>query len=159
MYGQYRLDGVFPGPGVDLVQQQAGVKGLAGIQDPNIASLPGLHDLRLPGIFRKRRLTAARSGRTAASTSSIDSLTWIKGKHIMKFGGRMYHRNILFTDARSHNGAFAYTGVMTQRPVTSAGTGRLVRRFHARVSRQRDALEPRDVVGRNGDVLAWLLPG
>ena len=41
----------------------------------------------------------------------------------MKFGGRMYHRNILFTDARSHNGAFSYTGVMTQRPVTSAGTG------------------------------------
>ena len=35
----------------------------------------------------------------------------------------MYHRNILFTDARSHNAAFTYSGVMTQRPVTSAGTG------------------------------------
>ena len=41
----------------------------------------------------------------------------------MKFGGRMYHRNILFTDARSHNGSFNYTGVMTQRPTASAGTG------------------------------------
>ena len=53
----------------------------------------------------------------------IDNLTWIKGKHIMKFGGRMYHRNILFTDARGHNGSFNFNGSMTQRPVTSAGTG------------------------------------
>ena len=35
----------------------------------------------------------------------------------------MYHRNILFTDARSHNGVFGFTGVMTQRPTASAGTG------------------------------------
>ena len=35
----------------------------------------------------------------------------------------MYHRNILFTDARSHNGAFNYTGVMTQRRSSPAGTG------------------------------------
>ncbi len=35
----------------------------------------------------------------------------------------MYHRNILFTDARSHNGVFNYTGVMTQRPGNTAGTG------------------------------------
>ena len=41
----------------------------------------------------------------------------------MKFGGRMYHRNILFTDARSHNGVYGFTGVMTQRPTSSAGTG------------------------------------
>ncbi len=36
---------------------------------------------------------------------------------------------------------------------------RVVCRFRARVPGQRDAFESRDVVGRNRDVLAWLLPG
>ena len=35
----------------------------------------------------------------------------------------MYRRNILFTDARTHNGSFGFTGVMTQNPASAAGTG------------------------------------
>ena len=41
----------------------------------------------------------------------------------MKFGGRIYRRNILFTDARDHNGTYGFTGVMTQNPASSTGTG------------------------------------
>src|SRR6266850_2057113 len=40
MYGEYRSTAFFQGQGVQLVQQQAGVRGLEGIQDPNIASIP-----------------------------------------------------------------------------------------------------------------------
>ncbi len=50
-------------------------------------------------------------------------MTWVKGPHIMKFGGRIYRRNILFTDARDHNGTYGFTGVMTQNPASAAGTG------------------------------------
>jgi hypothetical protein len=122
MYGQYRSTAYFQGEGVSLVQQQAGVRGLEGIQDPNIASLPAFTFSGYQG-FSGNAGDGRPKWQDRGEYELIDSLTWVKGKHILKFGGRMYHRNILFTDARSHNGVFAYTGVMTQRPVTSAGTG------------------------------------
>ena len=122
MYGEYRSTAYFQGQGVALVQQQAGVRGLEGIQDPAIASLPAFTINGYQGWSGN-----AGDGRPKwqdrGEYELIDSLTWVKGRHILKFGGRMYHRNILFTDARSHNGQFTYSGVMTQRPVTSAGTG------------------------------------
>ena len=52
-----------------------------------------------------------------------DNLTWIKGKHILKFGGRMYRRNILFTDARSHNGVVRLHRRHDSAPDVVAGTG------------------------------------
>jgi len=122
MYGEYRSTAYFQGQGVDLVQNQAGVKGLAGIQDPAIASLPAFTISGYQG-FSGNAGDGRPKWQDRGEYELIDSLTWIKGKHILKFGGRMYHRNILFTDARSHNGAFTYSGVMTQRPVTSANTG------------------------------------
>ena len=122
MYGEYRSTAYFQGQGVDLVQNQAGVKGLAGIQDPAIASLPAFTINGYQG-FSGNAGDGRPKWQDRGEYELIDSLTWIKGKHILKFGGRMYHRNILFTDARSHNGAFTYSGVMTQRPTTSAGTG------------------------------------
>ena len=122
MYGEYRSTAYFQGQGVNLVQQQAGVRGLEATQDPAIASLPAFTISGYQGWSGN-----AGDGRPKwqdrGEYELTDNLTWIKGRHILKFGGRMYHRNILFTDARSHNGAFSYTGVMTQRPVTSAGTG------------------------------------
>jgi hypothetical protein len=122
MYGEYRSTAYFQGEGVNLVQQQAGVKGLEGIQDPNIASLPAFTISGIQG-FSGNAGDGRPKWQDRGEYELIDSLTWIKGRHIMKFGGRMYHRNILFTDARSHNGVFNYTGIMSQRPVTSAGTG------------------------------------
>jgi hypothetical protein len=122
MYGEYRSTAYFQGQGVNLVQQQAGVRGLEGIQDPNIASIPAFSISGYQG-FSGNAGDGRPKWQDRGEYELIDSLTWIKGRHIMKFGGRMYHRNILFTDARSHNGSFNYTGVMSQRPVTSAGTG------------------------------------
>jgi hypothetical protein len=122
MYGEYRSTAYFQGQGVELVQQRAGVRGLAGIQDPAIASLPAFSMSGYQGWSGN-----AGDGRPKwqdrGEYELTDNLTWIKGRHILKFGGRMYHRNILFTDARSHNGSFNFTGVMTQRPGNTAGTG------------------------------------
>ena len=69
MYGEYRSTAYFQGQGVDLVQNQAGVKGLAGIQDPEIASLPRSPSTAIRD-FLETPATDGRNGRTAASTSS-----------------------------------------------------------------------------------------
>ena len=103
MYGEYRSTAYFQGQGVNLVQQQAGVRGLEGIQDPNIASLPAFTISGYQG-FSGNAGDGRPKWQDRGEYELIDNLTWIKGKHILKFGGRMYHRNILFTDARSHNG-------------------------------------------------------
>src|SRR2546428_1532296 len=121
MYGEYRSTAFFQGQGVQLLQQ-AGVTGLEGIPDPTIASLPAFTFFGFRGVSGN-----AGDGRpkwqNRGEYEITDNLTWIKGKHILKFGGRIYRRNILFTDARSHNGVYNYTGVMTQRPSSPAGTG------------------------------------
>jgi hypothetical protein len=122
MYGEYRSTAFFQGQGVQLVQEQAGVRGLEGIQDPLIASLPAFSFSGYSG-FSGNAGDGRPKWQNRGEYELTDNLTWIKGRHIMKFGGRMYHRNILFTDARSHNGVFGFTGVMTQRPTASAGTG------------------------------------
>jgi hypothetical protein len=122
MYGEYRSTAYFQGQGVQLVQQQAGVRGLAGIQDPAIASLPAFSISGYQG-FSGNAGDGRPKWQDRGEYELTDNLTWIKGRHILKFGGRMYHRNILFTDARSHNGSFNFTGVMTQRPGNTAGTG------------------------------------
>lgn len=122
MYGEYRSTAHFQGQGVQLVQQQAGVRGLEATQDPLIASLPAFTFSGYQG-FSGNAGDGRPKWQDRGEYELTDNVTWIKGKHILKFGGRMYRRNILFTDARSHNGVFNFTGVMTQRPTSSAGTG------------------------------------
>ena len=102
--------------------EQAGVRGLEAVQDPAIATLPAFTFSGYTGFSGN-----AGDGRPKWQNRSeyevIDNVTWIKGPHILKFGGRVYRRNILFTDARTHNGAYGFTGVMTQNPRRAAGTG------------------------------------
>lgn len=122
MYGEYRSTAYFQGQGVQLVQQQAGIRGLEGIQDPNIASIPAF-SFSGYAPFSGNAGDGRPKWQNRGEYELTDNLTWIKGKHILKFGGRMYRRHILFTDARSHNGVYNFTGVMTQRPSSPAGTG------------------------------------
>ncbi len=114
MYGEYRSTAYFQGQGVDLLRQ-AGVRGLEAVQDPAIATLPAFTFSGYTGFSGN-----AGDGRPKWQNRSeyevIDNVTWIKGPHILKFGGRVYRRNILFTDARTHNGSYGFTGVMTQNP-------------------------------------------
>src|SRR5262245_28955384 len=121
MYGEYRSTAYFQGQGVDLLRQ-AGVRGLEVVQDPAIATLPAFTFSGYTGFSGN-----AGDGRPKWQDRSeyeiTDNVTWIKGPHILKFGGRVYRRNILFTDARTHNGSFGFTGVMTQNPASAAGTG------------------------------------
>jgi len=121
MYGEYRSTAYFQGEGVDLLRQ-AGVRGLEVVQDPAIATLPAFTFSGYTGFSGN-----AGDGRPKWQNRSeyeiTDNVTWIKGRHILKVGGRMYRRFILFTDARTQNGSFGFTGVMTQNPGSPAGTG------------------------------------
>ena len=121
LFGQYRSTAYFQGQGAQL-DQQAGIIGLQGLQQADISSIPAFTFSGYSAFYGN-----VNDGRPKWQNRSVyefdDNLTYIKGKHILKFGTRIYHRNILFTDSRTQNGAFNYTGVMTQNPASSTGTG------------------------------------
>ena len=121
MYGEYRSTAYFQGQGADLLAQ-AGVKGLEQAQDPAISSLPAFSFSGYAG-FSGNAGDGRPKWQNRGEWEITDNVTWVKGPHILKFGGRIYYRNILFTDARDHNGTYGFTGVMTQNPASSAGTG------------------------------------
>jgi hypothetical protein len=121
MYGEYRSTAYFQGQGAGLLAE-AGVTGLEQAQDPEISSLPALSFSGYAG-FSGNAGDGRPKWQDRGEYEITDNLTWIKGSHIMKFGGRIYRRSILFTDARDHNGTYGFTGVMTQNPASAAGTG------------------------------------
>ena len=52
-----------------------------------------------------------------------DSVTWAKGRHILKFGAQIRHWLPLFTDSGTYEGSWAFNGSMTQNPASTGGTG------------------------------------
>jgi hypothetical protein len=52
-----------------------------------------------------------------------DNLTWIKGKHIFKFGAQVRHWLPLFTDSGVYEGQWNFNGSITQNAAKPAGTG------------------------------------
>jgi hypothetical protein len=52
-----------------------------------------------------------------------DNLTWIKGKHILKFGAQIRHWVPLFTDSGVYEGQWSFNGSITQNTAKPAGTG------------------------------------
>ena len=157
MYGEYRSTAYFQGQGTDLLAQ-AGVTGMEQAQDPAIASLPAFSFSGYAG-FSGNAGDGRPKWQDRGEWEITDNVTWVKGRHILKFGGRVYRRNILFTDARDHNGTYGFTGVMTQNPASAAGTGDGFRRFPARYPGEFHAIEPGHLVGRIRHLPARLLPG
>jgi hypothetical protein len=121
LFGKYRSNAYFQGKGTQF-NQEAGITGLEGVQEANISSLPTFSFSGYTGFAGN-----AGDGRPKWQDRSVyeisDNLTWLKGRHILKFGTRIYRRHILFTDSRTHNGNFSYTGVMSQDPLNSSTTG------------------------------------
>jgi hypothetical protein len=56
-------------------------------------------------------------------TEFNDSLTWVKGRHILKFGLQYRHWVPLFTDSGVYEGQWTFNGSMTQNPAKPTGTG------------------------------------
>ncbi len=52
-----------------------------------------------------------------------DTLTWIKGKHIFKFGGKVRHYSWLGNDSKNYVGQWAFNGQNTENPASPTRTG------------------------------------
>ena len=53
----------------------------------------------------------------------IDNLTWMKGPHMLKFGAEIRYWEPLFTDSSNYQGLWSFSGMNTQNPARTAGTG------------------------------------
>jgi hypothetical protein len=119
LVGNYRSQAYFQGTNFNSL---AGITGLEGSQDNSIATLPAFAFSGYAGFSGQ-----AGDGRPKFQNRVVheftDSLTWIKGKHILKFGTDIRYFKILFTDTRSHVGSWNFNGSFTQNPASTAGTG------------------------------------
>lgn len=121
MFGDYRSTAYFQGQGASLMQQ-AGILGIAALQNPATSSIPQFAFSGYTG-FSGMAYDGRPKFQDRWAYDLNDNLTWVKGRHTLKFGVRVYFRKILFTDSRTQNGAFNYNGVMTQDPSAPSGTG------------------------------------
>ena len=88
-----------------------------------------------------------------------DNVTWIKGRHIVKFGGKFRRWVPLFTDSKQYAGQWSFDGSMTQNAGEHRRHRRRLRRLPARLSAPGDARLPGRHVRRPGQLLARLRPG
>jgi hypothetical protein len=125
LQGQYRSTAYFQGQGAAM-DLAAGIdpSTLAGLQDAALSSFP-IFSLSgyLGTVFTGQVNDGRPKWQNRAAYELTDNLTWVKGKQIFTFGTRITRRSIEFTDTRDHDGSFSYTGVMTQNPASSSGTG------------------------------------
>src|SRR5436190_11747134 len=84
LYGEYRSTAYFQGQGVDF-NKAAGITGLEANQDPAIASLPAFSWSGYTG-FSGNAGDGRPKWQNRWANEVTDSLTFIKGKHILKAG-------------------------------------------------------------------------
>lgn len=101
----------------------AGITGFEGLDRPGLAgSFP---DFAWSGYTSMAGSAFDQRPKTQYFTvyQAIDNITWIRGRHIFKFGGEYRRWNPLFTDSSNYQGSWSFTGINTQNPARTAGTG------------------------------------
>jgi len=123
--GQYRGFALLNGQGVAM-DQAAGIdpSTLAGLISPGagtfpIFSLSSYLGSDLTGQFGDGR----PKGQNRYIYEWVDNLTWEKGRHLIKTGTMIEDNKTLLFDSRTSDGSYSFTGVMTQNPASSSGTG------------------------------------
>ena len=98
------------------VNGQAGIRGFEDTKRPGVAG--AFPDFAWSGFasmngsaFDQRPKTQDRQ-----EYEFTDSLTWIKGRHILKFGGLVRHYQWLGTDSKQFVGQWSFTGINTENP-------------------------------------------
>ena len=76
-----------------------------------------------------------------------DNVTWVAGRHIVKFGGKFRRWVPLFTDSKQYAGQWNFDGSITQNPASPAGTGDAFADFLLGYPRQVTRAFPADTFG------------
>ena len=103
--------------------KEAGIRGLEATKRSfDIGSFPdfawaGYASLQ-GSAFDQRPKTQDRYAR-----EFVDNMTWIKSKHVVKFGVKMRHYSWLGTDSKSYAGTWSFNGQNTENPASAARTG------------------------------------
>jgi hypothetical protein len=113
--------------------QQAGITGLEGLQRPDVAgSFPDFNWSGYTTPLSNGATTTGLAGsafdqrpKTQSFTvyQGLENVTWINGRHVTKFGAEIRYWEPLFTDSSNYQGLWSFTGVMTQNPARTSGSG------------------------------------
>src|SRR5262249_37344501 len=79
-----------------------------------------------------------------------DNLTWLKGRHILKFGGLIRHYQWLGTDSKKFPGSWSVTGINSEKPASPSGTGSSFADWLLGVPASATRAYPGDVFGGSG---------
>jgi hypothetical protein len=123
--GQYRGYALFQGQGVAM-SLAAGIdpSTLAGLQVVGASSFPTFNVTSYLGGNLTGQFGDGRpKGQNRYIYEWVDNLTWEKGRHLIKLGTMIEDNKCLLFDARTSDGSYNFTGVMTQNPASSGGTG------------------------------------
>lgn len=83
----------------------------------------------------------------------VDNLTWIKGKHVLKFGTKIRYYSWLGTDSKEYMGLWNFNGQNTENPASTAGTGDSFADWMLGLPSSANRAYPSDTFG--GDYTAW----
>ncbi len=105
------------------INGQAGVRGFEETKRPGIAG--AFPDFSWSGYASMNGSAFDQRPKTQSLTvhEITDNLTWIKGRHIFKFGAKFRYWQPLFTDSKQHVGQYVFNGTNTQNPASPGGTG------------------------------------
>ena len=84
-----------------------------------------------------------------------DSVTWIKNKHIVKFGAKLRYYSWLGTDSKNYMGNWTFNGQNTENPANTARTGDAFADWAIGIPSSAGRGYPSDTFG--GDYNAWHL--
>lgn len=83
----------------------------------------------------------------------VDNATWIKGKHVVKFGTKIRHYQWLGTDSKNYMGQWTFNGQNTQNPASPTRTGDSIADWMLGLPQNGGRGYPSDTFG--GDYTAW----
>lgn len=111
--GGFNRDNAHSDPiGLQLGKSLAGDYGLTGI--PAGPSAAGLPPISISGNFQRLGTAPWRPQYQVSQVwQLLDTLSWLKGSHSMKFGYEHRHSSVNFQDIRSPQGEISVTGIYT----------------------------------------------
>jgi hypothetical protein len=120
LYGLIHLSPYLPGTDFN---KEAGIKGMENLRRSfDTGSFPDFAWSGYAGIngssFDQRPKTQDRY-----TLEFTDNLTWMKGRHVVKFGTKIRHYQWLGTDSKNYMGNWTFNGQNTQNPASPTRTG------------------------------------